>query len=134
MSEGRRDDSGKLRFDLIPPEVLIGYARAATYGAYKYDERNCEQGFSWGRAFGSAMRHLWKFWGREECDVESGIHHLDMALWNVGMLLVFMRRRLGADDRGDPMGDNFALHFDPSIVEKKITRRHEKKTKLHGIL
>lgn len=119
QNSARRDDASKLRMDLIPPEILTGFSRAATYGVAKYDARNCEKGMAWGRAFGSAMRHLWKFWSGETHDQESGIHHLDMAFWNVGMLLVYVKRKIGEDDREDAFGDDFELQFDPEEVQKK---------------
>ena len=121
VEEGaRRDDATKLRMDLIPPEVVTGFSQAATYGIAKYDERNCEKGMKWGRVFGSAMRHLWKFWAGESHDQESGIHHLDMALWNVGMLATYVKRNIGTDDRGVQVAPiNFEIQFDPKEVIKK---------------
>lgn len=95
---GLRYDKGKLRWDLVPPEfeeVVEDY----TLGAAKYSERNWEKGMSWGRVFGSLMRHSWKFWRGEDIDEETGLHHMAMAAWNAIALLVYSRRKIGLDDR-----------------------------------
>ena len=98
--EAKKFDSGKPRFDLIPPEALYGIAAAFTYGVNKYkEERNWERGTSWGRWFGAAMRHLWSWWMGEESDPESGLHHLDHAACCVCVLLAYSKRSLGKDDR-----------------------------------
>lgn len=99
MKGGYKADTGKPRFDLLPPEVMEGYARALEYGARKYSERNYEKGMNWGRVFGAAMRHMWAFWRGEEFDKESGLHHLESALFSIGALYVYTKRKIGKDDR-----------------------------------
>ena len=64
--EGRKDDNGKLRFDLLPPDALHELVRVYTQGAVKYDPRNWERGITFGRVFAALMRHLWAWWGGEE--------------------------------------------------------------------
>lgn len=98
-SEGIKADQDKPRLDLIPPEVIFGYGRALRYGASKYSDRNFEKGMAWGRVFGAAMRHLWAFWMGEEYDKESGLHHLESALFSVAALYVYTQRKIGKDDR-----------------------------------
>lgn len=39
MAEGRKDDGGKVRLDLIPPELLFGVGEILTFGAKKYTWR-----------------------------------------------------------------------------------------------
>jgi hypothetical protein len=109
MSEGRKDDSGKDRFELLPPEALFGIARVLTFGAKKYADRNWERGMGWGRVFGALMRHLWMWWGGcgpttksflfGELDDETGFSHL----WHAGCCLTFLiayeQRGVGTDDR-----------------------------------
>lgn len=97
--EGVKADDGKPRLDLIPPEVIFGYGRALHYGSVKYSDRNFEKGMSWGRVFGAAMRHLWAFWSGEEYDKESGLHHLESALFSVAALYIYTQRKIGKDDR-----------------------------------
>lgn len=37
---GRKDDNGKNRLDLIPPEVILALGQVMTYGAGKYGANN----------------------------------------------------------------------------------------------
>ena len=109
MMEGRKDDGGKARMELIPPELLFAVADILTFGAAKYEDRNWERGMSWGRVFGALMRHMWAWWGGKgpttrsfllgELDAETGRSHL----WHAGCCLAFLiayeERGVGADDR-----------------------------------
>lgn len=98
-SSGRKDDNGKLRLDLLPPELLFDVAEILTFGATKYGDRNWEQGMKWGRVFGAAMRHLWAWWSGEDKDAETGCSHLAHALCCVMFLSTYERRGIGHDDR-----------------------------------
>lgn len=98
-AEGRKDDTGKLRFDLIPPEALEGLARVLTFGAGKYTPRNWEKGMAWGRVFGALMRHLWAWWRGEDKDPETGFSHLDHAACCIAFLQTYVVRKIGEDDR-----------------------------------
>ena len=97
--EGRKDDSGKLRFDLIPPYPLEELARVYTIGANKYQDRNWEKGIKWGRIFAAMMRHAWAFWRGESYDPKDGQHHLSSVAWCAFALLEFERTKTGEDDR-----------------------------------
>ena len=68
--EGSKNDFGKERFDLIPPQPLFELANLYAIGARKYEDRNWEKGLKWGRVFAAMMRHAWKFWGGEFYDRE----------------------------------------------------------------
>lgn len=94
-----RYNQGKIRFDLVPSEVIEAYAAIATYGAGKYSDRNWENGLSWGSCFASAMRHLWAWWRGQDNDPESGLSHLAHALWNIGAIITYACRNTGTDDR-----------------------------------
>lgn len=94
-----RYDHNKPRYELIPPEALEALAWVYTKGAEKYVDRNWEKGMSWGRCFGSLMRHCWAFWRGEAVDSETGCHHMAMAAWNCFALFYYQRRCLGTDDR-----------------------------------
>lgn len=83
---GIKHDHTKLRFDLIPPEALMGIASVLTYGAAKYGSRNWEQGLEWGRVYGALQRHLNAYWAGEELDPESGFPHL----WHAGCCIAFL--------------------------------------------
>ena len=100
VQEGRKDDVGKPRFDLLPPEVLEQITAILTGGAEKYGARNWEQGMSWGRLFAAAQRHQWRFWSGAEMDEESGLPHLAHAIVSLMFLLEFANRDMRSfDDR-----------------------------------
>ena len=109
MSEGRKDDGGKVRMELLPPELLFAVATILTFGAQKYADRNWEKGMSWSRVFGALMRHLWAWWGGKgpttnsfllgELDQETGQSHLWHAGCCVAFLIAYEERGVGVDDR-----------------------------------
>lgn len=98
-AEGRKDDAGKARIDLIAPEFLFGTAAVLEFGAAKYAERNWEKGMSWGRCFGALMRHMWAWWGGEQKDAETGMSHLAHAACCLMFLMAYENRKIGTDDR-----------------------------------
>ena len=101
MSEGLKYDAGKVRYELLPPELLEGVATILTFGAAKYADRNWELGMKWSRVFGALMRHLWAWWNpfTPSVDAETGHSHL----WHAGCCLAFLiayeQRGVGEDDR-----------------------------------
>lgn len=99
MTAGRKDDGGKVRYELLPPELLDGVAQILTFGGAKYDDRNWERGMKWSRIFGALMRHMWAWWGGQQTDPETGKSHL----WHAGACLAFLMayeaRSTGEDDR-----------------------------------
>lgn len=99
MSEGRKDDKGKIRTDLLPFDALEKVSEVLEHGSRKYDARNWEQGMAWGRLLGAALRHLFSWAGGQEKDPESGLPHLSHAACCVLMLLALTMRGVGADDR-----------------------------------
>lgn len=101
-SEGRKDDSSKLRFDLIPVGPLQKLAEVYTIGAKKYDDRNWEVGLIWGRVFAAMCRHAWAWWGGERFDREDGQHHLASVAWCAFALMEYEETRPKFDDR-DPI-------------------------------
>lgn len=99
-TEGRKDDAGKLRMDLIPPEAIHALADILTSGAARYSARNWENGISYGRVFAAIMRHLWAWWGRRGTDPDSGRSHLWHALTGVAFLVTFEAKGMEQfDDR-----------------------------------
>jgi hypothetical protein len=102
MSEGRKDDTGKLRFDLIAPDCEKALAEILTFGAKKYDDRNWEKGLSFGRVYGAMRRHQNSFWSREDLDDETGLLHLAHAYTCLHFLLHYQLNKEiygGFDDR-----------------------------------
>jgi len=88
-SEGTKYDKKKLRFDLIPPEVLTLDAAVYTMGAEKYEDNNWRKGIKYSRVIGALMRHLVARICGEKIDPESGLPHLAHVRWNVGALMYF---------------------------------------------
>lgn len=99
MSEGRKDDHGKLPWHLLPPDAVEQVLQVLKFGADRYGERNWERGMGWHRPFSAAMRHLWAWWRGEERDPDSDISHLAHAAVNVLFLLAYQGRAIGKDDR-----------------------------------
>ena len=99
MTEGIKLDEGKVRLDLIPTEAVMSIGRGLTEGHKKYGPRNWEQGMDWGRVYGAAQRHLWKWWSGIDIDEETGLSHLDCAIVNLAFLITYQSRGIGKDDR-----------------------------------
>lgn len=94
----RKDDAGKLRYDLIPPEAFAEVVRVYTAGSAIYEDRNWEKGTNWGRYFAAMMRHAWAWWAGGSRHDE-GMHHLASVAWYCLALMHYEARRLGTDDR-----------------------------------
>ncbi len=98
MSEGKKHDTGKLRLDLIPPEMHRALGEVLTFGAGKYGDRNWEKGIDLSRLYAAGQRHLLAHAEGEFLDPESGLPHLCHAFCNLGMMLTLdMRARRLAD-------------------------------------
>jgi hypothetical protein len=98
-TEGRKDDSGKLRYDLIPCKSLEALVAVYTFGAAKYQDRNWEKGISWCRVFAAIMRHSWAWFRGEDYDPESGIHHMAHAAFGCFALIEYSKTKPELDDR-----------------------------------
>jgi len=99
-TEGLRYDTGKLRWDLLPPEIEE-VVKVFTMGAVKYSDRNWELGMNYGRVIAAMFRHIFAWLKGETNDPESGLHHLAHAQWNILALLVYEKRGMTQfDDRG----------------------------------
>lgn len=100
MDEGTKHDSGKLRFDLLPPDALTDLVRVYTVGAAKYQDRNWERGIKFCRIYAAIQRHLTAWMGGEEYDLEDGISHLSHAAWGCMALSAYSLRGMTSfDDR-----------------------------------
>ena len=99
MTSGVKNDTGKLRYDLIPVEPLRELARVYTIGATKYDDRNWELGLQWGRVYAAMQRHANAWWGGEQRDPVDGQHHLASVAWCALALMEYERTHPELDDR-----------------------------------
>ena len=98
MDEFKFDD-GKLRFDLIPAEVLESLAEIYTYGFEKYAKPQGKHTSDWdkvsvSRYEGAMMRHYTAWKKGEDIDSESGYHHLKHMFWNAGALVALICYRM----------------------------------------
>ena len=84
----KKYDKGKLRYDLLPPEILKELVQVLTFGAEKYTEGGWKEVPDAKKRYTSALfRHIEAWREGETIDKESGIHHLSHAMCN----LVFLR-------------------------------------------
>jgi hypothetical protein len=97
--EGKKFDTGKARYDLIPPEIEEAIAKILTFGADKYGERNWELGMAWGRPYAALRRHMAAWWSGEENDPESNMPHTWHAACCLAFIVAFEARGVGTDDR-----------------------------------
>ena len=112
---GYKQKDGKLRFDLIPPELSLAYAEVATFGIEKLKslgvekpERNWEKGLKLVEDhLAAAHRHINKWERGIDLDEESGLLHLKHAMWHIaGMITQIERGRTDLDDRASKVGRN----------------------------
>lgn len=74
---GRKDDSGKLRFDLIDPDFEEGLAGVLTHGAEKYGANNWQHVKEPRERYYAALRRHLAAWRKgETTDRDSGRAHL----------------------------------------------------------
>jgi len=87
---GAKADGGKLDLTLVPPEVVEAMARVQEYGARKYTRDGWRSVPEAARRYYAALkRHLAAFEKGEDLDPDTGLHHLDHALCNLGFLAWF---------------------------------------------
>lgn len=79
--EGRKDDAGKPRFDLMPPFAWKAVIDVLTFGAGKYAPENWRkvEGWRW-RYYRACLGHVWAWWTGERLDKDSGLPHLAHAV------------------------------------------------------
>lgn len=108
MTEGRKYDSEKIRWDLMPSDAMQEIAKVLTHGATKYGDRNWEKGMAWRRPFAALMRHSWAWWRGEDCDQETGLNHLAHAGCCVLFLLAYHLRGMSINDDRERLADRDA--------------------------
>lgn len=97
--EGVKYDQGKADLSILSYDALSQIAKAFEFGAKKYGRYNYLGGMEWTRIGSALLRHTYAWvWG-EDCDEESGLHHLAHAGACVIMLLDYVLKGLGTDNR-----------------------------------
>jgi hypothetical protein len=88
--EGRKDDLGKLRWDLLLWPEIEQVVAVLTYGAKRYDADNWQKVPSPVRRYSAAAyRHLVEWEKGNMVDKESGLPHLAHAATNLLFLMYF---------------------------------------------
>ena len=78
---GRKDDKGKLRWDLLPVEQVEKIVEILTFGAEKYGANNWKKVDHFrDRYYSALMRHLASWRKGEKYDKESEKEHLAHAM------------------------------------------------------
>jgi hypothetical protein len=80
-----KQDAGKLRFDLVPLEMLEYIAEIFTYGLKDHAEGSWKE-VEPERYYAAMFRHLNSWRKGDYLDLESGKHHLKHALWNLAVI------------------------------------------------
>lgn len=102
---GRKNDSGKIRYDLISPEWEEGLAEILTGapgvgGAEEYGARNWEDGLDVSRVYAALRRHIAAWIKGEDNDPKSGKSHLFHANACLMFLWAMPTIHPERDDRG----------------------------------
>lgn len=90
MSEGRKDDDGKLRWDLLPLNLIEKVVEVYTFGVTKYEAntwQNLKDGYN--RCKAAMFRHLVAHERGETIDAESGLPALAHMVWNAIAMMHF---------------------------------------------
>lgn len=85
--EGRKDDNGKARFDLLPPSAVEQIVQVLNFGASRYADDNWQKVPQLeARYYAALQRHLTAWRKGEMHDADSGLPHLAHA----GCCLLFL--------------------------------------------
>lgn len=86
--EGKKYDTGKLRYDLLDPCFEKAVVEILTFGSEKYGPNNWQNVEPFNdRIYAALRRHLAAWRGGEKIDPESGKSHLAHVATNVYFLL-----------------------------------------------
>ena len=98
--EAKHLDTGKVALQYVLVfKGLDEVAKVGEFGAKKYGQFNYKAGASYMRFLGSCTRHLASFIRGEDKDIESGFSHLAHLIFDALMLLDWIDRKVGQDDR-----------------------------------
>ena len=101
----KKNDQGKLRFDLIPASTEQALAKVLTHGARTYADENWRNGFNWKRVYAATRRHLNQWIDPRQPDTDeaepnpSHLNHLYHAMCNIAFLIEFLESHPELDDR-----------------------------------
>jgi len=104
MGEARKNDEGKLRYSLIPPECLEELARVYTIGAEKYGAHNWQKRLEIDRIMDAFMRHFEARRKGEIIDPEDGQLHMAAIAWGA-FAIMWYDMRMKAIPKNAEMGN-----------------------------
>ena len=88
--EGKKFDEDKLRWDLLPLDIMEDVVRVLTLGAKKYGPENWKcVAHAKRRYIAALLRHLTEYEKGYNIDDESGVSHLAHVITNGIFLLYF---------------------------------------------
>lgn len=93
--EGAKYDDGKLKYSLVPPEVMDAIAAVRDYGYKKYGEAENWRSISPDRWHEALLRHVREIW-EDPChiDEESGLPSLWHLVTNAAFLCACLKDKL----------------------------------------
>lgn len=90
LFEGRKDDSSKLRYSLLPSGTVNQVVQVLEFGSKKYADNNWQKvDNSRTRYYDAAMRHIDAWFNGDLKDDETGLHHLAHAICCLMFLMWF---------------------------------------------
>jgi hypothetical protein len=94
-----KESGGKPPIHLIPPEFILGAARAFEFGARKYSPHNWRKGVPTSELYSALQRHLIAWQAGEDVAADSRLGHLDHAAACLAMLMQTAKDHRHTDDR-----------------------------------
>lgn len=116
--EGVKNDSAKMRMDLISIRFLWYLGAVLTFGTDKYAARNWEKGVAWSRLYGACIRHMTAWWNGEELDPETGLSHLAHAGFCIMALSEYEETHKELDDRPESTTLQTTFPWRKPVVDK----------------
>ena len=97
--KGRRYNTGKAKWGLVPFFALIPMVKVLEFGSRKYDDWNWTKGLSWVSTYESMLRHTFDSMFGEDHDKESKILHIGHIMCNILFISYYFLTGKGQDDR-----------------------------------
>lgn len=124
--EGRKDDQGKLRWELLPLDLIEKIVDVYTHGAERYGAntwQNLSNGYQ--RFKAALLRHLVEHEKGNKIDADSGREHLAHVAWNAIAMLYHANR----ESEGEPLEETLSRYRElREILEGEIEKLEKKLT------
>lgn len=124
MNEGRKDDQGKLRWELLPLDLIEKIVDIYTHGAERYGAntwQNLDNGYQ--RFKAALLRHLVEHEKGNTIDADSGREHLAHVAWNAIAMLYHANR----ESEGEPLEETLSRYRElHEILEGEIVKLENK--------